>query len=332
MNKLFILLVLTFSFVCTGQINKKQDYTYIDIKDIVEIKDLIYFKADTVLVTGRIVQYNNKNKPKKYIWVKKGIADNFGWQPINEERIIQTEESALGSLLLGVGQVLDVTNTINIPNSRTSHSSDPNIDNYRKYNKQFIKKEVKNLSDRNRIYNNLTTNDFSNFKTEAKDGLVTEFYDNKQLKSKGNYIKGKKQGTWEEYYSNGNLMSRKNFIEGNEEGLWVEHYNNGQLKKKGNYVEFKKEGIWETYNKNDELESKISYLNGKKTGVMEVYHLDGSLKVHLNYIDGKENGLMKVYHKNGQLILKGFFKEGKEIGEWKTYSDTGKLIKTENFD
>ena len=330
MKHLFTLLIFTFTFVSVGQISKKQDYSHIDFKNIIEIKDLIYFKADTTLVTGRIIQYK-KNKPNKFILVTKGIADNLGWQPINEDRIIQTQESDIGSLLLGVGQVLYMTNTIQIPDSRKSHSSDPNIDNYSKYNKQFIKKEVKELSDRNRIYNNLTSNDFSNLNKEYKDGLVKEFYNNKQLKSKGNYLKAKKHGAWEHYYPNGNIKSKTNYIEGNRDGFSAEYYDNGQLKNKGNLVKYVKEGIWEAYHHNGKLENKVNYLNGEKHGVMEAYHPNGNLKVRLNYIDGKEDGLMEVFHKNGQLILKGFLKDGKEIGEWKTYDNTGKLIKTETF-
>ncbi len=331
MKHLFTLLIFTFTFVSVGQISKKQDYSHIDFKNIIEIKDLIYFKADTTLVTGRIIQYK-KNKPNKFILVTKGIADNLGWQPIHNDGFTELQESAIGTLLLGVGQVLHMTNTIQIPDSRKSHSSDPNIDNYRKYNKQFINKEVKNLSDRNRIYNNLTSNDFSNLNKEYRDGLVKEYYDNKQLKSKGNYVKGRKHGAWEEYYSSGNLKSKRNYIEGNEDGFSAEYYNNGQLKTKENRVKFIKEGVWETYRRNGILESKVSYLNGKKSGIREVYHLNGNLKVRVNYIDGKEDGLMELYHKNGRLLLKGFLKDGKEIGEWKTYNNTGKLIKTENFD
>jgi len=268
---------------------------------------LIYFKKDTTLVTGRIIQYNKKNKPNKFVLVTKGKVDELGWQSIYNDGIIRTEESTLGTLLLGAGAVLEMTNTINIPESRKRHFSDPNIDNYRKYNKEFIKKEAKELSDRKRIFNNHTSNEISNLDVAPKDGFVKEFYDNKQVKSKGNYVKGKKHGAWENYYLNGNLKSKTNYIDGNRDGSFAEYYENGQLKAKRNFVKLVKEGVWETY------------------------HDNGKLKVLLNYVNGKEDGLMEVYHKNGQLILKGYLKNGKQIGEWKTYNKTGKLIKSENF-
>ena len=307
MKQLLVSITVLFSLICSGQKSKKLDYSYINVKDIIELKDLIYFKSDTTLVTGRIIQYDKKNKPNKFVLVSKGKADKLGWQPIYKKGFTELQESALGNLLLGVGQVLDMTNTINIPTVRQNHSSDPNIDTYRKYNKQFIKQEIKELSDRNRIYNNLTPNDFSNLNEEHKDGPFKEFYNNKRLKSKGNYFKGKKHGAWENYNSNGNLKSKRNYIEGIKNGLWIEYYDNGKI------------------------ESKVNYLKGKNEGIMEMYYLDGTLKIRLNYINGKEDGLMEMFHNNGQLYIKGSFKEGKEIGDWRTYNNTGKLVKTENF-
>lgn len=306
MKQLFLLLAFTFSFVCNGQISK-HDNSNIDIKDIIEINDLIYFKSDTTLVTGRIIRYIKKNKPKDYIWVTKGKPNNFGWQSINDTRITQPKESVIGSLILGAGQLLELTNTINIPTSRKSHSSDPNIDTYREYNKLFIKKVGEDASYKNRISNNMKSNEPSNLKVVPKDGPYIEYYDDKKIKSKGNYVKEKKHGAWENYNSSGNLKSKRNYIDGSKDGLWIEYYDNGKI------------------------ESKVNYLKGKNEGIMEMYHLNGALKIRLNYINGKENGLMEMFHKNGQLFMKGSFKEGNEIGDWKTYDNIGRLIKKENF-
>lgn len=56
---LFLLIVLLPLF-CNSQKEVKEYIGDINIKDIIEIKGLIYFKADTSLVTGRVIRFNKK--------------------------------------------------------------------------------------------------------------------------------------------------------------------------------------------------------------------------------------------------------------------------------
>jgi antitoxin component YwqK of YwqJK toxin-antitoxin module len=46
---------------------------------------------------------------------------------------------------------------------------------------------------------------------EPVTGIVEEFYDDGQLKSRGTYIDGRKDGLWEWFYENGQLEHRTTF-------------------------------------------------------------------------------------------------------------------------
>lgn len=233
MKHLLLTFILTLPFICLGQINEGHNYFSIDFKDVVETDGLIYSKADTTLVTGRVVRYNKKNKEKKYIIVTKGKPDNLGWISV-KDKYTPPEENGLGLLVTGAAQVIDLIDPIDIPNSRTQHASDASIDSYLDYNKEFIKKEYKEVSYRNKISKNLKSEyevSIKPFEENNKEG---------QIEDKGNYIDGKKEGLWEEYYEN------------------------GQLKAKGVYKDGKKDGTWEVFNERAKLKAKINYRLGIK--------------------------------------------------------------------
>jgi antitoxin component YwqK of YwqJK toxin-antitoxin module len=228
MNRLFLVFILALPFICSGQISEGHDYFPVDFKDVLETDGLIYFKADTTLVTGRVIRYNKKHKEKKYIIVTKGKPDNLGWISI-KDKYTPPEKSNLGSLVTGAAQVIDFIDPIDIPTSRTTHASDASIDSYLDYNKEFIKKEYKDTSDRNKISKNLQS---------ENEVIMTPFEENNkkgQIEDKGNYIDGKKDGLWEEYYDNGRLKAKGVYKEGKEDGTWEVFNEQGKLKAKINY-------------------------------------------------------------------------------------------------
>lgn len=233
MKKILVLMILVLPFVCNGQKKVKEYQGDINFKDIIEIKQLIYFKTDTTLVTGRVIRYNKKNIAKKYIIVTKGKPDNLGWILVND-KYTPPEKSALGSLVTGAAQVIDFIDPIDIPTSRTNHASDASIDSYIDYNKEFIKKEFNDASYRNKISKNLQ------IENEVSIKPFEENTKQVQIEDKGNYIDGKKEGLWEEYHQN------------------------GQLKAKGVYEEGKKNGTWEVFNEQGKLKAKINYRLGIK--------------------------------------------------------------------
>lgn len=233
MNRLFLVFILTLPFICFGQISTGQDYFPVDYKHVTETNGLIYFQADTTLVTGRVTQYNKKNKAKKYIIVTNGKPDNSGWIVV-KDNYTPPEKSALGSVITGAGQVLNFVEPIDIPTSRTYHVSDASIDSYLDYNKEFVKKEYKDASERNKISENLQS------EHEVPLNPSIENSNKGQIEEKGQFIDGKKEGLWEMYHKN------------------------GQLKARGVYKEGKEDGSWEVYNEQGQLKAKISYRMGIK--------------------------------------------------------------------
>jgi len=235
MKQLLVLLILMFSFVCQGQ-TKMED---IDYKDIVEIKGLLYLKADTTLVSGKVIRYNKKNEAKKYILVSKGKPDESGWMDINNIEYLR----AYNNILFGSNLYGRERQNMNYVNDRISVERD-NL-----------------VSDRVEL-NELKSNQDSN----------------KHLDIQGNYyLNGKKDGLWEKYYSNGQLNSKVKYIKGKKNGLWEEYYYNGQLESKVNYINGKKDGLWEEYHENGQLWSQGKYIVGRKTGKWEYFDYKGEL-------------------------------------------------------
>lgn len=191
--KLFTIL-LTFSFVCLGQTEAQEYYGDINYKNIIEIKDLIYFSSDTTLVTGKVIRYNKKNEAKKYILVSNGKPDDLGWIQIKEK--YQEPEKKLKT-----------KNTVNVVNEAgviIGSIEDPII----KYEDQ--------MSDRNDITKNIQSNIDASVLKKSRD----KSFEDEVLKNNSINNEVDKNGIWEEYYSNGNLESKGVYIDGKEDGLW----------------------------------------------------------------------------------------------------------------
>jgi len=302
--KLFLIL-FTFSFVCQGQTLMSDDFKEINYKDVMEINDLIYFRTDTTLVSGKVIRYNRKNEAKKYILVSNGKPDSFGWIQI-EEKYQEPEKK------------LKTKNTVNVVNEAGVTVGSIEVP-LLQYDDQ--------MSDRNDISKNIQ----SNIDALNLTKLRNSSYEDEVLKNNSVNNEVDKNGILEKYYSNGKLESKGVYIDGKKDGLWEEYFENGQLKSKGNYIKGKKDGFWQEYYNNGHLESKVNFADDKKVGLFERYHFDGKLLSRINYIDGKENGIIEVYHNNGQLMIQGLFKDSKQIGEWKYYNENGELTNRENF-
>ena len=265
------MILLTYSLICFGQKQKVEIYQHFNYEDTVEINGLIYFKADTTLVTGKVVRYNKKNNPKKYMFVSNGKIDYLGW--------------------------------INVVENKYIESFDPifkKTDNYTGENQlapydEFTRKDFNRINELNRInerelsYNNNSTENnkgaFSENKTlgkfsdagSLKDGLWQEYYENGQLRNEGNYIGGKKVGLWKEYHDNGSLANMVNFKEGKKEGLLKNYYSDGQIKGKINYIEGKENGMMELYHQNGKLMLEGFFKNAVQISLWEYYDEDGKL-------------------------------------------------------
>ena len=295
MKQIITLILLSLSYVCFGQPDNIVENA-INFDDIIEIKDLMYFKADTTLVTGIVVRYNKKKEPKQYIEVVEGKPQNYEWIKF-EGDLKNMEYEGLGTLvnaavgLTGLAMAI-AGNDHDIPAQNNSNIFDQDYNGTNMYQsrEERYNEKMKFEEEKRMISKNLNSTSKPIIKEDStpeieviENGLYEDFYNSKNLRTRGNYSNGKKVGLWEEWYENGQLKSR------------------------------------------------MEYQEGKKIGRLDTYHPNGQLKGRVNYVDGKEEGEIMVYSENGEILLIGIFKEGKQAGEW-NYFENGKLIKTENFD
>jgi len=302
-----LLILIAFSFACHGQTKNTNVFQDISYKDITEIKGLIYKKADTSLVTGRVIRYNRKKEAKRYVFVTQGKPDVRGWIQINES-FERPKESVLGEVVKGTavitGAVMAVSgNDVNLPyQGKTNEFTGNALKTFQIVQKDYIKNAYDEMSRRSDISNNQT----------AIDKERSESYeaDSKDIK----------------------LDIEENLVEETRGGKWETFYKSGTLRSIGWYVKGKKEGKWQEYYENGHLEMEVEFAQGKKTGLLKRYHSNGELLGRINYKNGKEEGLIEAYYKNGQLLMKGQFQDGKQIGEWKYYNENGDLIEIKNYD
>ena len=99
MTRRLLLFLIALPLFCAGQSEMKKYYDDINYKDVIELNKLICFRADSTLVTGKVIRYNRKNKPKKYILVLKGKPIDIGWTQISDDFV--RPESDLGDLIKG---------------------------------------------------------------------------------------------------------------------------------------------------------------------------------------------------------------------------------------
>jgi antitoxin component YwqK of YwqJK toxin-antitoxin module len=275
MNQRLFLFLFLLHFVSYGQTIKADNFQDINYKDVTEIKSLIYIKADTTLVSGKVIRYNKKKEAKSYILVTNGKPDSFGWIYINDK--YKEPEKKMKT---------KTTPVVNEAGIIIGSVEEPLI----KYYDQ--------MSDRNDITKSIQSNIDASVLEKPRD----RSYEDEVLKNKGINDEVDKNGILEKYYSNGNLESKGVYIDGKKDGLWQEYYDNSQLKSKGNYIKGKKDDFWQEYHKNGQLLGSINYKDGKENGIMEVYHNNGQLMMKGVFRDAIQIGEWKYYNENGELI------------------------------
>jgi hypothetical protein len=262
--KLLILSLLYFHIILGQNINNK-DVAVVSLDDVIDIRGLIYYKADSSLVTGKVIRYNRKKESKRYIIVREGKPDKLGWIYENEKKYIKSEESALGTILtvaaVTTGLVMEVSgNNIDVPFPNSNSIKNDNnrlIENeitpLLNYNKEISAKANDKMLQRNEISKNLQLSENSDTIVKARVGPYQKKYEDGQIAIEGNYIDGKQDGIWEEYYENGQLKRKINYKNGVKDGLWVQYHANGELWGKGLYKEDRMIDEWKYYDKKGKL-------------------------------------------------------------------------------
>ena len=270
-QKLLLLIVLSPLF-CNAQKNGNEYQGDLNYKEIIEIDGLIYLKADTTLVTGKVIRYNKKNDAKKYILVSKGKLDNLGWKNVVESNYIKSFDPIVKKI-----------------NGQTGENQLAPYD-------ELTRKNFNRINELNRI------NEFELASKEKSGEINNETFGEKQLMSKLSEADIVRNGLWEEYYDNGQLRSIGNYIGSKKDGLWQEYYENGNLANMVNFKEGKKVGLLKNYYSDGQLKGRINYKEGMEHGMMELYHQNGKLMLEGFFKEANQISVWKYYDEDGKLI------------------------------
>ena len=175
--------------------------------------------------------------------------------------------------------------------------------------------------------------------------IITEYYDNSNLKYTGYFNDEGWYGKGKEYFRNNELHIKYNgnFDQGEYNGYGELYYENNNLKYKGYFLSNKYHGIGELYHDNNNLHYRGEFRNGKIIGGGKIYDkncnivYDGEV---YNWLEEPPNttpyaNQLVIYHGKG-IIYKnsnfnnfkykeGNFLYGKLIGECNIYHNNCKL-------
>ncbi|MEQ3796447.1 hypothetical protein AAFP94_14760 [Flavobacteriaceae bacterium MJ-SS4] len=255
-------------------------YGDVNFDDIFQLGEFIYHKADTTLVHGRVVRFNNKNEAKRYIDIFEGMPDNIGWIKIKDD-YKQPKESTLGGALFSAAVYAGLAAAV-ISGNDGDFTIGQGFGPQEKESNRNLKMNVGN----NATDNQATIKNSEELEIPEdsvfEDGVYQEYYDNKELKITGNYLNGHKHGLWNEYYDNGNLMNTVN------------------------YWEDKKIDTLKLYHSNGKLKGLVNYKEGKEDGEMNVYN-DQGIKIMSGFFkEGVQVGVWN-YYENGKIVFTEIF-------------------------
>lgn len=265
-----LLIFLALSYICVGQRGNVVE-NEVNFEDILEQKGLLYFKADTTLVTGRVIKYNRKKEAKRYVIVINGLPDKSGWIAINNQ--IQYIKPITRRPFFYKGS-----------ETSADWASGQTRYNINRKNMNSVNEE------RMRLERNYINSDSIESDTNNKESIV--------LKPANN---SKKDGLYEEYLKNGQKILEVTFLNGKRDGIEKKWYENGFLKSKAYFLDGKKVGRFEMFHPNGQAKVSINYIDGKEDGEIMEFGENGEIMMIGSFKEGIQVGEWYYYEK-GKLI------------------------------
>ncbi len=180
------------------------------------------------------------------------------------------------------------------------------------------------------------------------NGVITSYYENGNIESKGNLSNGKSVGEWRYWYPEGTLKESGNFkddtyliknfwdkdgkqIIENGNGDYLVKYDNGVVATKGAYVNGLKNGNWIYRYESDQLAQESYFEFGVAQGDIKNYFPNGALQIEGKYENNLEHGLWRWYFEGGQTESEVEFVHGVKEGEQKFWNESGIIVKKEFY-
>lgn len=132
-------------------------------------------------------------------------------------------------------------------------------------------------------------------------GIVSWYYANKYLKSRGAYVNGEKEGIWLGYDEEGRLKDSANYTAGKLKGVRMQWYPNG-------------------------MPADSTQFDGAGNGVEVSWHEDGSVASAGYWVsDTIKKGRWKYYHTNGKVMATEDYVNGERTA-CHCYDENGKEL------
>jgi antitoxin component YwqK of YwqJK toxin-antitoxin module len=146
-------------------------------------------------------------------------------------------------------------------------------------------------------------------KFDGKNGTKTVYFPNSEIvKQVVHYKDGKREGELTEFYRNGNLKLKQVYSNDSLNDSSFSYFENGKLSMIQYLKNRRKEGTWKTFNEQGQLFVEVNYKNNELDGYSRKYSYR-SLKPlqQLHYKDGRKDGKQELYYPNGKLKSVAYF-------------------------
>lgn len=142
-----------------------------------------------------------------------------------------------------------------------------------------------------------------NFKDDAIEGEMKEFYPSGRQRCVSHFKNGVLEGSRMSYYENGIGKVEEFFKNGKKSGKSFEYYANGTTKENAYYKDDIRDGISNTFYTNGRRQAMGRYVMGKKNGPWEYYDEEtGMPQSKGNYTDDEKTGPWAIFDKSGRKI------------------------------
>jgi len=146
--------------------------------------------------------------------------------------------------------------------------------------------------------------------------LISDVFENQQLKITGELKSNKQEGIWKYYYDDGSIKSEGAWLHDYQNGPWTYYYKNANKKQAGHYVSKLRHGEWTYWYENARVKTTGSYNNDRQDGLWFYYTESARLFAVGSFVDGLKHGVWQWYDTSGNPADNGMFYQGQRVGPW----------------
>lgn len=159
-----------------------------------------------------------------------------------------------------------------------------------------------------------------------KHGLYKSWYSNGKPKIHGQYIQGELSGVVSEWYENGNLKEKCVYMNSVKHGNCNLYFPTGKIWKNQTFTFGVLEGPLKQWHPNGKLEETVAYKKGKKDGLGKLYYDNGNLKRQGYYSQGLLQGEAWKYYPNGKPWVMAHYRNDTLEGKYEWWTFEGQKI------